>query len=193
MFKLKADSSGTRHIFLLTIMSSRQLSIYRMSWYSFDHVLAGNLVYSVILCAALTWRIPKVVQHNIFFSLNRNRNYLNIFFFSRVINLVVPTDQVVDTVQLFHLKHHRMVSLRFLAWHFLGNLPLNNIRRLWQKLCVFLGIKIQSETHDSIEDARAALQLYKKYRELEQTNKVGESLAELYEIGEHLKWKVPEE
>lgn len=86
-----------------------------------------------------------------------------------------------------------MVSLRFLAWHFLGNLPLNNIRRLWQKLCVFLGIKIQSETHDSIEDARAALQLYKKYRELEQTNKVGESLAELYEIGEHLKWKVPEE
>lgn len=90
----------------------------------------------------------------------------------RVINLVVPADQVIDTVLLFQLPNKRMVSLRFLAWH-------------------FLGLKIQSKMHDSIEDAKTALRLYRKYQQLEQEGRVTEALREMYEAGRKSSWKVP--
>lgn len=55
-------------------------------------------------------------------------------------------------------------------------------------------LNIQGETHDSIEDARTALQLYRKYLELsrggqEEFRKV---LKGLYEKGRKQDWKVPE-
>ncbi|PHH70824.1 hypothetical protein CDD80_5705 [Ophiocordyceps camponoti-rufipedis] len=61
----------------------------------------------------------------------------------RVINIHVPKAQVIDTIDLFYLKSRlRKLSLAFLAWYLLKE-------------------DIQMETHDSIEDSRTALRLYR--------------------------------
>lgn len=91
-----------------------------------------------------------------------------------MINLVVPPEQVIDTLILYRLPHQRNVSLRFLSWHFLGN-------------------KIQSKTHDSVEDAYAALQLYQCYKKLEASGTLQVKLEELYKTGKDLSWTVPGE
>ncbi len=92
----------------------------------------------------------------------------------KVINLVVPAEQVIDTVHIFHLPHNRMVSLKFLAWHFLGK-------------------KIQGHTHDSIEDAVTALALYKKSLKLKEEGVFIDALGELYDKGKECNWKIPDD
>ncbi|KAI8997062.1 ubiquitin carboxyl-terminal hydrolase-domain-containing protein [Pilobolus umbonatus] len=88
----------------------------------------------------------------------------------RIINLLVPPEQIIDTVDIYHIRNRqRKISLRFLAWHLLHQ-------------------EIQSETHDSIEDARTALVLYKKYLEYKENNTFGQILEEVYEAGHKSNW-----
>ncbi|XP_065919163.1 PAN2-PAN3 deadenylation complex catalytic subunit PAN2-like isoform X2 [Dysidea avara] len=90
----------------------------------------------------------------------------------RVINIKVPSSQVLDTVELFYLPNHRYISLKFLAWF-------------------FLGMTIQGGSHDSVEDARTALLLYRKYQQLTSKGDLAGHLRKLYDTGRERQWKVP--
>ncbi|CAJ0827215.1 6249_t:CDS:10 [Entrophospora sp. SA101] len=89
----------------------------------------------------------------------------------RIINILVPPQQVIDTVDIFHIKNRqRKISLRFLAWYLLNQ-------------------DIQTEAHDSIEDARTALLIYKKYLQFKSEGKFGEVLEDIYNEGRKYNWK----
>ncbi|KAG8743574.1 poly(A)-specific ribonuclease [Ceratobasidium sp. 414] len=91
----------------------------------------------------------------------------------RIINIAVPKEQVLDTVDIYFLKERqRRIGLRFLSWYLLRQ-------------------TIQIDTHNSIEDARAALLLYKLYMQLEEERKFDETLDEVYREGRKLNWKTP--
>ena len=91
----------------------------------------------------------------------------------RVINIQIPRSQVVDTIELFYLKSRlRKLSLAFLAWHLLKE-------------------DIQTEGHDSIEDARTALKLYRKYLEFEDAGILEARLSEIYRVGREMNFKPP--
>ncbi|KAL1837826.1 hypothetical protein VTJ49DRAFT_3373 [Mycothermus thermophilus] len=91
----------------------------------------------------------------------------------RVINIYVPPAQVIDTIQVFYLKSRlRKLSLAFLAWYLLKE-------------------DIQLETHDSIEDARTALKLYRKYLEFEDAGILEAMLEDIYKAGRATNFKPP--
>ncbi|KAI7871039.1 ubiquitin carboxyl-terminal hydrolase-domain-containing protein [Spinellus fusiger] len=88
----------------------------------------------------------------------------------RIINLLVPPEQIIDTVDIYHIRNRqRKISLRFLAWHLLHQ-------------------DIQSESHDSIEDSRTALILYKKYLSYRENGTFGRVLDDVYEAGHRANW-----
>lgn len=91
----------------------------------------------------------------------------------RVINIQVPQAQIIDTIDLFYQKNYRRkLSLKFLAWYLLKE-------------------GIQVDTHDSIEDARIALKLYRKYLEFEDAGITKKMLNEIYRAGDSVGWKPP--
>jgi PAB-dependent poly(A)-specific ribonuclease subunit 2 len=94
----------------------------------------------------------------------------------RTINIHVPKAQVIDTVDLFYIKaRQRKLSLRFLAW-------------------LLLKEDIQAETHDSIEDARTALKLWRKYRAYKEEGEgvLEEKLEWIYRRGAETRFKAPD-
>jgi PAB-dependent poly(A)-specific ribonuclease subunit 2 len=89
----------------------------------------------------------------------------------QMMNIVVPPEQVLDTVDLFYAEGARRLGLKFLAVQ-------------------LLGMEIQRDVHDSIEDARTALMLYNRYVELKREGRVEKAIADLYRIGEIQGFKV---
>jgi len=87
----------------------------------------------------------------------------------RTLDLPVPPAQIVDTVELWSLPGQRKISLRFLA-------------------SLLLNVAIQDDTHDSLEDARTANDLYRRWLEAEEKDEVNSVLASVYERGQALKW-----
>ena len=77
--------------------------------------------------------------------------------------------QLRDTCDLFCFKRQRRLSLRFLASY-------------------LLGLDIQAATHDSIEDARTALQLFHLYERLAADGSLQARLLEIYRWGKAHGW-----
>jgi PAB-dependent poly(A)-specific ribonuclease subunit 2 len=91
----------------------------------------------------------------------------------RVINIHIPKSQVIDTQELFYFS----ARLRKLSLSFLAHVLLNE--------------NIQQETHDSIEDARTALKLYRKYLEFKDAGILERMLQEIYNKGQKMGFKPP--
>jgi len=88
-------------------------------------------------------------------------------------NIFVPPEQIRDTVELWRLPNQRKISLRFLASYILKE-------------------DIQDEIHDSIEDAKTSLLLYKRYKAIaaEGPEKVVAVLQDLYAFGNRTNWTI---
>jgi PAB-dependent poly(A)-specific ribonuclease subunit 2 len=87
------------------------------------------------------------------------------------VNLFVPPCQIIDTVELYRMEQRRHISLRFLANYVFKR-------------------DMQQDTHDSIEDAKTAYDLYKYALDLTSKNQFEEFLRDLYQYGDRTEWRL---
>ncbi|EKC98272.1 hypothetical protein A1Q2_07286 [Trichosporon asahii var. asahii CBS 8904] len=91
----------------------------------------------------------------------------------RTINIFVPPDQVLDTVNLYTIPgRSRKLSLRFLTWFLLKK-----------------DIQQNDHGHDSIEDARHAYLLYKKYVEFKAEDRFEDVMDDIFQEGHKTGFK----
>ena len=89
----------------------------------------------------------------------------------RVINICIPPNQIIDTAVIYHQPNQRYISLRYLTNYVLGR-------------------DMQQEVHDSIEDSKAAYELYIKAMDLKREEKFDEYLMKLYDHGHSTQFKL---
>lgn len=86
-------------------------------------------------------------------------------------DIFVPPEQVLDTVNLYTVPgRSRKLSLRFLTWFLLKT-------------------DIQTSEHDSIEDARHAYLLYKKYKHFEEEDRFEDVMEDIFAEGHKTGFK----
>lgn len=89
----------------------------------------------------------------------------------RVLNISIPSNQIIDTAEIYHQPSQRYISLRYLTNY-------------------VLGCDMQQEVHDSVEDAKAAFDLYKKALSLKSEGNLDEYLVTLYAEGHKSQFKL---
>lgn len=91
----------------------------------------------------------------------------------RMINIQVSPMQVRDTAICYYSKSEkRKLGLKFLVYHVLDD-------------------EVQKGNHDSIEDARSALRLYKRYQQLKRNGQLEDVINKVYLEGQMSGFRIP--
>jgi len=102
----------------------------------------------------------------------------------RKANIHVPRGQTVDTQNLYLLPgKNRRFSLKYLAWAV--------FKEYIQEDAPEDATQAQIDGHDSIEDARMALRLWRKFQEFQDAGIAEQMIEDIYRKGSRFGWKPP--